>query len=137
MCPFRIQYKSPAPYYTETNYGLFQKCSTLTDDCRRFPQREWGDCGHDRGSGRWVKLCTEWRVAGGLEIAAAVVGLWILAGLTMVLYTGQRWHAHGWKHILGLIGIYGKGRLGPMSPRIALTSALYSFCFRVLSSRWR
>ncbi|KAG0352254.1 hypothetical protein BGZ54_002878, partial [Gamsiella multidivaricata] len=101
-----VQYKSPEPYYTETNYGLFQKCSTLTDDCRRFPLKKWGDCDHDKGSDRWVNLCLEWRLAAGMSVVAAIVGLWVLAGLGTVLYTGERWRAHGWKHILGLIGIF-------------------------------
>jgi hypothetical protein len=35
------------------------------------------------------------------------VGLWVIAGLGTVLYTGERWHASGWKHILGLVGIFG------------------------------
>ncbi|KAG0348773.1 hypothetical protein BG004_004240, partial [Podila humilis] len=91
--PKWVQYKSPEPYPTETNYGLFQKCSTLTSDCRRFPQKAWGDCDQDTSSGgkeRWVNLCLEWRLAAGLSVASAIVGLWVLAGLATVFYTGER-----------------------------------------------
>ncbi|KAI8350011.1 hypothetical protein B0O80DRAFT_458864 [Mortierella sp. GBAus27b] len=125
--PKWVQYKSPRPYYTETNYGLFQKCSTLTEDCRRFPSKEWDDCSHDKGSGRWVNLCTEWRIAAGVEIAAAIVGLWILAALGMVLYTGQRWHAQGWKHVLGLVGIFAGLQVVSMGliAHVVKTSAMF------------
>ncbi|KAG0298783.1 hypothetical protein BGZ98_000074 [Dissophora globulifera] len=104
--PKWVQYIGPDPFPTETNYGLFQRCSSLTDDCRRFPQKSWGDCDQDKGSNRLVDLCVEWRVAAGTAVAATIVGLWVLAGLGTVLYSGERWRANGWKHILGLIGIF-------------------------------
>ncbi|KAI7831684.1 hypothetical protein BC939DRAFT_435999 [Gamsiella multidivaricata] len=125
--PKWVQYKSPEPYYTETNYGLFQKCSTLTDDCRRFPLKKWGDCDHDKGSDRWVNLCLEWRLAAGMSVVAAIVGLWVLAGLGTVLYTGERWRAHGWKHILGLIGIFAALQVVSMAmvAHVMQTSAMF------------
>ncbi|KAF9193045.1 hypothetical protein BGZ51_004278 [Haplosporangium sp. Z 767] len=126
--PKWVQYKSPEPYYTETSYGLFQRCSTLTDDCRRFPQSSWGDCDQDKGSNRWVNLCAEWRVAGGLSIAAAIIGLWVLAGLGTVLYSGERWQARGWKHILGLIGIFIGLEITSMAlvAHVTQTSAMFA-----------
>ncbi|KAI1320117.1 hypothetical protein EDD11_002089 [Mortierella claussenii] len=125
--PKWVQYKSPEPYYTEANYGLFQKCSTLTDDCRRFPQKSWGDCDQDKRSGRWVNLCAEWRVAAGLSVLAAIVGLWVLAGLGTVLYSGERWQASGWKHILGLIGIFAGLQVVSMGliAHVTQTSAMF------------
>ncbi|KAF9580535.1 hypothetical protein BGW38_002793 [Lunasporangiospora selenospora] len=105
--PSWIQYTSPEPFYTKTTYGLFQKCSTLTDDCRRFPQKSWGDCDHDKGSsGPMVNLCVEWRAAAGISIASTIVGVVIVAGLSMVLYAGETWHARGWKHLVGLISLF-------------------------------
>lgn len=104
----RVVYRSSGPYYTEVSYGLFQKCSTLTDDCRRFPQKAYGDCDQDKESGRGMNMCTEWRIAAGAAVVASIVGLWIIAALTAVLYSGERWHASGWKHILGLVGVFGK-----------------------------
>ncbi|KAF9362721.1 hypothetical protein BGX34_005610 [Mortierella sp. NVP85] len=126
--PKWVQYKSPQPYYTETNYGLFQKCSTLTEDCRRFPQKDWGDCDHDKGSNRWVNLCAEWGVAAVLQIVAGVVGLWVLAALGAVLFTGQRWHAHGWKHVLGLIGVFAGLQVVSMGliAHVAKTSSMFA-----------
>ncbi|KAG0049521.1 hypothetical protein BGZ83_005707 [Gryganskiella cystojenkinii] len=117
--PKWVQYISPEPYYTEANYGLFQKCSTLTGDCRRFPQKSWGDCDKDNDplgekSNRWVNVCLEWRVAAGVAIASSIVGLWVLAGLATVLYSGERWQANGWKHILGLVGIFGRANMPPL-----------------------
>jgi len=109
----RVQFKGPEPFNTEANYGLFQKCSTLTGDCRRFPQKSWGDCDHDNStfgekSGRYVNLCLEWRVAAGVAVASSIVGLWVLALLGTVLYAGDRWHANGWKYVLGPVGVFGK-----------------------------
>ncbi|KAF8941056.1 hypothetical protein BGZ58_002870 [Dissophora ornata] len=125
--PKWVQYRSPDPYYSEVNYGLFQKCSTLTDDCRRFPQKSWGDCDQDKGSDRWVNLCAEWRVAGGFAIAAAVVGLWVLAALGTVLYTGQRWQANGWKHIVALIGVFAAQQIVSIGliAHVTQTSAMF------------
>ncbi|KAG9067280.1 hypothetical protein KI688_012063 [Linnemannia hyalina] len=126
--PKWVQYKSPEPYYTEANYGLFQKCSTLTDDCRRFPQKSWGDCDQDRDSGRRVNLCTEWRVASVFAIFSAFVGLWVIAGLSTVLYTGERWIATGWKHILGLVGIFAGLQVVCMAliAHVTQTSAMFA-----------
>ncbi|KAG0280088.1 hypothetical protein BGZ95_011311 [Linnemannia exigua] len=126
--PKWVQYMSPEPYYTEANYGLFQKCSTLTDDCRRFPQKSWGDCDQDKDSGRWVNLCTEWRVASAFAVLSAFVGLWVIAGLGTVLYTGERWHASGWKHILGLVGIFAGLQVVCMAliAHVTQTSAMFA-----------
>ncbi|KAG0336774.1 hypothetical protein BG000_006194, partial [Podila horticola] len=125
-----IQYKSPEPYLTETNYGLFHKCSTLTADCRRFPQKSWGDCDQDNGTltGRWVNLCLEWRIAAGVAVASAITGLWVLAGLATVFYTGERFRAQGWKHILGLIGIFAGLQIMSMAlvAHVASTSAMFA-----------
>ncbi|KAF9913855.1 hypothetical protein BX616_009447 [Lobosporangium transversale] len=125
--PKWVRYTSPEPFYTETNYGLFQKCSSLTDDCRRFPQKSWGDCDQDKGSGRWVKLCGEWRVAAGLNVAAAIFGLVILFALGTVLYSGERWHANGWKHVLGLMGIFAGLQVMSMGliAHVAQTSSMF------------
>ncbi|KAF9940541.1 hypothetical protein BGZ65_006681 [Modicella reniformis] len=127
--PKWVQYESPSPHYTEVNYGLFQRCSTLTDDCRRFPQGDWGDCDHDKNSDRWVKLCLEWRVAAGTAVASSIVGLWILAGLGTVLYTGQRFHAQGWKHILGLIGVFAGLQIVSMAlvAHVTHTSSMFVY----------
>ncbi|CAO3568930.1 unnamed protein product [Mortierella alpina] len=128
--PKWVQYTSPEPpeTRTEVNYGLFQKCSTLTDDCRRFPTNSYGDCDHDKGSNRWVNLCLEWRVAAGVSVAAAIVGLWVLAGLGTVLYSGERWHATGWKHILGLVGIFAGLQIVSMGliAHVTQTSSIFA-----------
>ncbi|KAF9027475.1 hypothetical protein CPC16_011573 [Podila verticillata] len=127
--PKWVQYKSPEPYLTETNYGLFHKCSTLTADCRRFPQKTWGDCDQDKGtSSGWVNLCLEWRIAAGMAVASTVAGLWVLAGLATVFYTGERFRAQGWKHILGLIGIFAGLQIVSMAlvAHVAGTSAMFA-----------
>ncbi|KAF9161785.1 hypothetical protein DFQ27_004406 [Actinomortierella ambigua] len=111
--PQWVQYKSPAPVNTVVDHGLWQKCSTLTGDCRRFPQRSWGDCDHDEGR-KSVNLCLEWRIADVTAVLSALVGLWVLAGLSTVFYTGERFRQQGWKHILGLIGLYAALQVATM-----------------------
>ncbi|KAF9431737.1 hypothetical protein BGZ76_011752 [Entomortierella beljakovae] len=127
--PKWVVYRSSGPHYTEVDYGLFQRCSTLTDDCRRFPQSAWGECDHDQGSDRWVNLCAEWRVAAGAQVVASIIGLWIVAALGAVLYSGERWHASGWKHILGLIGVFGGLQVIGIGlvAHVAQTSALFTY----------
>ncbi|KAF9110859.1 hypothetical protein BGX27_005776 [Mortierella sp. AM989] len=127
--PKWVVYRSSGPYYTEVSYGLFQKCSTLTDDCRRFPQKAYGDCDQDKESGRGMNMCTEWRIAAGAAVVASIVGLWIIAALTAVLYSGERWHASGWKHILGLVGVFGGLQVVSMGliAHVAKTSPIFNY----------
>ncbi|KAF9170481.1 hypothetical protein BGX21_004765 [Mortierella sp. AD011] len=127
--PKWVVYRSSGPYYTEVSYGLFQRCSTLTDDCRRFPQKDWGECDHDKDSDRWVNLCAEWRFAAGAAVVASVVGLWIIAALGTVLYSGERWHASGWKHILGLVGVFAGLQVVSMGliAHVAQNSSMFNY----------
>ncbi|KAF8952051.1 hypothetical protein BGZ46_003690, partial [Entomortierella lignicola] len=126
-----VLYRSSGPYYTEVSYGLFKKCSTLSGECRRFPQSDWGDCDQDKDSGRWVSLCPEWRAAAGISVLASIVGLWIVAAIATVLYSGERWHANGWKHILGLVGIFGGLQVISMGliAHVTQTSSMFKYNF--------
>jgi hypothetical protein len=76
-----------------------------------------------------VNLCGEWRIAAGAAIASSIVGLWVLAGLAAVLYSGERWHASGWKHILGLVGIFGKADEWSFDVISVFTDKSLLFCF--------
>ncbi|KKK18176.1 hypothetical protein ARAM_004891 [Aspergillus rambellii] len=77
----------PSLHYS---YGLHRRCSSLTDTCETFPQRE--DChGEDR------YFCSMWRSVGFLMSFALVLeGMSVVAYL-IVLSGGKRLRESGWK----------------------------------------
>ncbi|CAG8669379.1 14547_t:CDS:2, partial [Funneliformis mosseae] len=89
--PEWLRFESPRPYKTITNYGLFQKCSTLNDvKCRDFPSIDYGDCEEER-------FCEEWNTARNAMIFAAVIGGLTLIYCIIVLLSGGSHHKHAWK----------------------------------------
>lgn len=83
----------PAHHYS---YGLHRRCSSLTDTCESFPQRE--DChGEDR------YFCSMWRSVGFLMSFAVVLeGMSIVAYL-IILSGGKRLRENGWRLLSILI----------------------------------
>jgi hypothetical protein len=88
IIPKWVSYSSekPAIHYS---YGLHQRCSSLTDTCESFPQRE--DC---HGDDRY--FCSMWRSVGFLMSFAVV-----LQGISVVTYIvilsgGKRLRENGW-----------------------------------------
>ncbi|CAB4478015.1 hypothetical protein RhiirA5_414420 [Rhizophagus irregularis] len=100
VIPKWLIFESPRPHRAVTNYGLFQKCSTLDTHCREFPLIEFGDC-EEEG------FCEEWKAARINMIIAAVLG-----GLTLIYCLGVffsgKFHKEqiAWKIFVGLIGFH-------------------------------
>ncbi|CAI2174236.1 170_t:CDS:2, partial [Funneliformis geosporum] len=114
--PEWLRFESPRPYKTITNYGLFQKCSTLNDvKCREFPSLDYGDC-EERG------FCEAWIAARDIMIIAAVIGGLTLIYCIIVLLSGGSHHLHAWKVFVALLQISS----------IALISHLYNTSQRFL-----
>ncbi|KAJ5306081.1 hypothetical protein PENANT_c024G00481 [Penicillium antarcticum] len=88
IVPKWVSYHSekPAHHYS---YGLHRRCSSLTDTCESFPQRE--DChGEDR------YFCSMWRSVGFLMSFAVVLeGMSVVAYL-VILSGGKRLRENGW-----------------------------------------
>ncbi|EAW11616.1 uncharacterized protein ACLA_093150 [Aspergillus clavatus NRRL 1] len=87
VVPKWVSYHSDKFHYS---YGLHRRCSSLTNVCESFPQRE--DChGEDR------YFCSMWRTVGFLMSFAVVLqGMSVVAYL-IVLSGGKRLRESGWK----------------------------------------
>ncbi|KAF7125613.1 hypothetical protein CNMCM5793_001852 [Aspergillus hiratsukae] len=92
VVPKWVSYHSEKFHYS---YGLHRRCSSLTNVCESFPQRE--DChGEDR------YFCSMWRTVGFLMSFAVVLeGMSVVAYL-IVLSGGKRLRESGWK-VLSLL----------------------------------
>ncbi|KAJ5482642.1 hypothetical protein N7475_001454 [Penicillium sp. IBT 31633x] len=97
VIPKWVSYHSenPANHYS---YGLHRRCSSLTDTCESFPQRE--DChGEDR------YFCSMWRSVGFLMSFAVVVqGMSVVAYL-VILSGGKRVRENAWGVLSLMIGL--------------------------------
>jgi hypothetical protein len=94
--PRWVSYHSSSYDYS---YGLHRRCSSLTDTCEAFPNRE--DCiGEDR------YFCSMWRTVGfGMSFAVVMEGLSVVAFL-IVLSGGKRLREEGWR-VLSLLILAG------------------------------
>ncbi|OJJ48739.1 hypothetical protein ASPZODRAFT_130856, partial [Penicilliopsis zonata CBS 506.65] len=80
-------------------YGLHRRCSSLTNVCESFPQKD--DChGEDR------YFCSMWRSVGFLMSFAIVLQGMCLVAYLIILSGGKRLRESGWK-ILSLLLILG------------------------------
>ncbi|KAE8152283.1 hypothetical protein BDV25DRAFT_151428 [Aspergillus avenaceus] len=77
------------------SYGLHRRCSSLTNTCESFPQRE--DC-HD--GDRY--FCSMWRSVGFLMSFAVVLEGMSLVAFLIILSGGKRLRESGWK-VLSLL----------------------------------
>ncbi|KAL4895485.1 hypothetical protein BDV59DRAFT_155875 [Aspergillus ambiguus] len=92
--PKWVSYHSEKPSF-HYSYGLHRRCSSLTDTCESFPQRD--DChGEDR------YFCSIWRSVGFLMSFAVVLEGMALVAYVIVLSGGKRLRESGWK-ILSLL----------------------------------
>ncbi|KAJ5692947.1 hypothetical protein N7462_002370 [Penicillium macrosclerotiorum] len=89
---FVLSSEQPAHHYS---YGLHRRCSSLSDTCESFPQRE--DC---HGDDRY--FCSMWRSVGFLmSFAVVLMGISVVAYL-IILSGGKRLRENGWR-ILSLL----------------------------------
>ncbi|KAJ5555367.1 hypothetical protein N7535_007802 [Penicillium sp. DV-2018c] len=85
----------PANHYS---YGLHRRCSSLTDTCESFPQRE--DChGEDR------YFCSMWRSVGFLMSLAVVVQAISVVTYLVILSGGKRLRENGWWFLSLMVGL--------------------------------
>ncbi|KAJ5624017.1 hypothetical protein N7510_000326 [Penicillium lagena] len=96
IIPKWVSYHSDKPAY-HYSYGLHRRCSSLSDTCESFPQRD--DC---HGDDRY--FCSMWRSVGFLMSFAVVLqGMSVVAYL-IILSGGKRVRENGWR-ILSLMVI--------------------------------
>lgn len=88
IIPKWVSYSSEKPTY-HYSYGLHQRCSSLTDTCESFPQRE--DC---HGDGRY--FCSMWRSVGFLMSFAVVLQGISIVTYIVILSGGKRLRENGW-----------------------------------------
>ncbi|KAI8088676.1 uncharacterized protein BX664DRAFT_331084 [Halteromyces radiatus] len=96
--PKWLTFITPAPFYTETNYGLFQICRSFAK-CRAFPSGDNGDCGEDG-------FCELWRGAAAGMVLSAILGAFVLLALLGTMCSGRRKRAKAWMTLAGLFVIY-------------------------------
>ncbi|KAF9894526.1 hypothetical protein FE257_006411 [Aspergillus nanangensis] len=95
IVPKWLSYHSDRPSF-HYSYGLHRRCSSLTDICESFPQRE--DChAEDR------YFCSMWRSVGFLMSFAVVLQGMSLVTYLIVLSGGKRLRESGWKILSTLI----------------------------------
>ncbi|KAJ5240117.1 hypothetical protein N7468_004736 [Penicillium chermesinum] len=95
IIPKWVSYHSEKPPH-HYSYGLNRRCSSLTDTCESFPQRE--DC---HGENRY--FCSMWRSVGFLMSFTVVLqGISIVAYL-IILAGGKRLRENGWRILSILI----------------------------------
>jgi hypothetical protein len=88
---------TPGGLHIHYTYGLHKRCSSLTKNCDRFPQRE--DCQLDR------YFCSMWRSVGFLMSFAVVMeGVTIIAFVLMIA-GGKQKRESGWKILSGLLAL--------------------------------
>ncbi|CAG8910059.1 unnamed protein product [Penicillium egyptiacum] len=97
VIPKWVSYHSEKPP-NHYSYGLHRRCSSLTDTCESFPQRE--DCyGEDR------YFCSMWRSVGFLVSFAVVLqGIGVVTYL-VILTGGKRLRENGWSVLSLMVGL--------------------------------
>ncbi|EKD13691.1 hypothetical protein MBM_07892 [Drepanopeziza brunnea f. sp. 'multigermtubi' MB_m1] len=81
---------SPSGGHYTKRVGLHRSCSSTTNTCIHFPQKE--DCS---GSDRY--FCSMWRSVGFLMSAAAILELGTVVAFILVLVGGKQKREKGWK----------------------------------------
>ncbi|KAI9021440.1 hypothetical protein CLU79DRAFT_753321 [Phycomyces nitens] len=97
--PKWLTFVVPKPLYSETNYGLFKLCQSVTGDCRPFPREEEGDCTEEG-------FCQLWQTAGAGMILAAVIGALTLVALLGTMCSSRRKRERGWKLVAGMLVLH-------------------------------
>ncbi|KAA8647152.1 hypothetical protein EYZ11_009565 [Aspergillus tanneri] len=107
VAPKWVSYHSEKPSF-HYSYGLHRRCSSLTDTCESFPQRE--DChGEDR------YFCSMWRSVGFLMSFAIVLEGMSIVAYVIILSGGKRLRESGWKVLSLLIVLSAAVQAASMS----------------------
>ncbi|CAG7963261.1 unnamed protein product [Penicillium salamii] len=97
VIPKWVTYQSEKPNY-HYSYGLHRRCSSITDTCESFPQRE--DChGEDR------YFCSMWRSVGFLMSFAIVLQGMSVVTYLVILSGGKRLRENGWTVLSLMVGL--------------------------------
>ncbi|KAL0078072.1 hypothetical protein J3Q64DRAFT_1767570 [Phycomyces blakesleeanus] len=99
LLPKWLIFVVPKPLYSETNYGLFKLCQSVTGECRPFPREEEGDCTEEG-------FCQLWQAAGAGMILAAVIGALTLVALLGTMCSSRRKRERGWKLVAGMLVLH-------------------------------
>ncbi|KAL1923313.1 uncharacterized protein VTP21DRAFT_8293 [Calcarisporiella thermophila] len=95
LTPDWLIFTPPKPFRMETHYGLFEKCSQLTGECRRFPLQSAGDCEEEN-------FCEKWQLAGYSLVTAAIIASFTWISLIGIMCGGRRSMEKGWRSAVGL-----------------------------------
>ncbi|KAL7333082.1 hypothetical protein PS15p_202034 [Mucor circinelloides] len=83
-------------HYSETTYGLFQRCESSTGECTSFPQPD--DCKKD--------FCQLWQIVVAGVILATFIGAMTMIGLTGTIFSPRDKRDQGWKLIAGMLVLH-------------------------------
>ena len=102
------------------SYGLHRRCSSLSDTCESFPQRE--DChGEDR------YFCSMWRSVGFLMSFAIVLEGMSIVAYVIVLAGGKQLRESGWKVLSLLMVLSALVQAASMSIVVGILSSISFF----------
>ncbi|CDM32122.1 hypothetical protein DTO013E5_3658 [Penicillium roqueforti] len=97
VIPKWVSYHSEKPDI-EYSYGLSRRCSSLTNTCESFPQRD--DChGEDR------YFCSMWRSVGFLMSFAVVLQSISLVTYLVILSGGKQLRENGWSFLSLMVAL--------------------------------
>ncbi|KAF2482795.1 hypothetical protein BDY17DRAFT_299179 [Neohortaea acidophila] len=115
LLPNWVSYTSPTTNDTiRVTYGLHQRCSSITGECRPFPKDD--DC-----QGKDAYFCNMWRSTGFLLNFSVMVELAVVVAYAVILLGGRGKRESGWKVLAGLLGSISAAQLIAM----ALVAYLY------------
>jgi hypothetical protein len=119
--PNWISYTSPTQHDPiRVTYGLHKRCSSITGECKSFPQDE--DCyGDDRS------FCSMWRTTGFLLNFALMMELACLVAYTTILAGGRGARETGWAVLTGLLSCVGAAQLIAMALVVRLDSCIMEY----------
>ncbi|KAF1797264.1 hypothetical protein V8B55DRAFT_1517508 [Mucor lusitanicus] len=83
-------------HYSETTYGLFQRCESSTGECTSFPQPS--DCKED--------FCQLWQIVVAGVILAAFTGTLTMIALTGIIFSQRDKRGQGWKLVAGMLVLH-------------------------------
>jgi len=91
---------SPSGGHYTKSIGLHRSCSSTSNTCIHFPQKE--DCG---GTDRY--FCSMWRSVGFLMSFAAVLELATIVTYVLILGGGKQKRETGWKVLVFMLALVG------------------------------
>ncbi|KAI9293037.1 hypothetical protein K502DRAFT_367088 [Neoconidiobolus thromboides FSU 785] len=97
--PNWLVFRAPEPLGFRTTYGLFQKCSIITNHCRPFPDEVQGDCNEEG-------FCRLWYTARYTQLFATILGTITLFFFLFILFSDARKQYKAWPLALGASAAY-------------------------------